>query len=549
MSLLDRWSQVKQTCVPVNAPPHVAQQPRSVTDDQIEVNCIDTAIEQLRQRLRPHGVAPLDVERDGHCFFHVLAHELPRIVGQGGLFRLFKSNNIDHASVRAFLCDWAEENAEVVLDDEGEGTVMQLVVVAAAAWPSPVRSFDGLSEQARQLNQFAEVIHRMRQGEWADECWVRSITPAALGFLTEIKSSAGAAYDLEPRLPPRGLPSHLLCQKRDVLSLGHAVVRGEGQHYFILQQHLACSAASLSVADSDTASCSDSDTDSRPASNPDSAAILSRSDSDSSNTGSLRDSKGQHTCTSTASFEIANSGTASRSDSKTATAIRFDSASLAISDATSLAVSNASASLVGGGGDGSGRTSLWSMIQDQPKTFVHKHYPGLRYVLATKAEGKGAIEKELSKALKAMVNGNIQKYPGWHRTASPQDVHKQALDGKEVTVTPGSERRSMKQIFPTPPTVASAPTVVSTSNVVSASNIVSTSNVVSATLPSTASPVGNATAGSTVFVGPGSNSVDALGTTEQIAGDDADQVRSSNIPTSHDEPCARTALCSDRSVL
>ena len=74
----------------------------------------------------------------------------------------------------------------------------------------------------------------MRVNEWADEFWVRTIAPAALGFRINIMSSAGVAHDRLYRPLPPWVPNSSLCLQRG-MTVGHAVVDGKGTHYFVVK--------------------------------------------------------------------------------------------------------------------------------------------------------------------------------------------------------------------------------------------------------------------------------------------------------------------------
>ena len=170
------------------------------------VTTIDAAIRQLDVRLHGAGLTPSDVPRDGSCYFHVIKFWLVHFIGAPAVMRLLGSSGVSTAAVRKFCCDWAEKNALVVIDDEGEDTVKKLAVRAALHdWPTPIDLFPLLPEEDRLSAQFGQVILRMRDGEWADDFWVRTLTPAALGFPVSIYSSAGPEFDREPQsLPRRG---------------------------------------------------------------------------------------------------------------------------------------------------------------------------------------------------------------------------------------------------------------------------------------------------------------------------------------------------------
>lgn len=98
---------------------------------------IDDAI----RRVETFGLVVLDVPRDNHCLFHCLKWWVPKYLGEAGALRLLNCTKLTQAAVRNFLCDWARENSEIVLDDECEGTVAQLAVRGAVLdWPEPIIS-------------------------------------------------------------------------------------------------------------------------------------------------------------------------------------------------------------------------------------------------------------------------------------------------------------------------------------------------------------------------------------------------------------------------
>ena len=153
---------------------------------------IDAAIRRVQDRVRAAGLGTEDVPRDGSCAFHSLAWWIRKLLGNAGARQLLGSAAVNGAAVRAFLCDWAEENFDIVLGDEGGERVAELAVRAALHdWPRPVGAFSELPPEKRLAAQFAAVITRMRRNEWADEFWVTALAPAALGFKVDIKSAIG----------------------------------------------------------------------------------------------------------------------------------------------------------------------------------------------------------------------------------------------------------------------------------------------------------------------------------------------------------------------
>jgi len=71
------------------------------------------------------GLAPSDVDSDGNCFFSALAVVLNDVFEADDLTELLNGEECTHASVREFLCTWAEDNAEFCVDDEGDGYNIQ----------------------------------------------------------------------------------------------------------------------------------------------------------------------------------------------------------------------------------------------------------------------------------------------------------------------------------------------------------------------------------------------------------------------------------------
>ena len=130
---------------------------------------IDAAIAKLAVRLHETGQQHVDVPRDGSCFFHAVALDLVRLLGLPAATQQLGTLDISAAAVRAFLCRWAEENRDLVIDDAGEDTLQTLVVHAANVWPKPIGAYLRLPEGDRLPAQFSEVITRMRRGEWADD--------------------------------------------------------------------------------------------------------------------------------------------------------------------------------------------------------------------------------------------------------------------------------------------------------------------------------------------------------------------------------------------
>ena len=153
------------------------------------------------------GLAPSDVDSDGNCFFSALAVVLNDVFAADDLTELLNGEECTHASVREFLCTWAEGNAEFCVDDEGGDTIQQLAVAGMADWKKPVPERDDDGNEMSVEARFAALIERMRKDKtWADECWVRTIAPVALKIHVSIVSSAGKGYHRPsgylPAVPP-----------------------------------------------------------------------------------------------------------------------------------------------------------------------------------------------------------------------------------------------------------------------------------------------------------------------------------------------------------
>ena len=118
--------------------------------DELPVKSIDQAINRLDARLRPCGLVALDMPRDGSCFFHSLAWWLVNTLGRSGSRQLLVHHVVNQGTVRNFLCDWATEHSEHVIDDEGEETVRLLAIRAALHdWQTPISDHKELPEKER----------------------------------------------------------------------------------------------------------------------------------------------------------------------------------------------------------------------------------------------------------------------------------------------------------------------------------------------------------------------------------------------------------------
>lgn len=187
------------------------------------------ALARLVYRARVLGLEVHNVIGDGNCFFRSLEYLLIHVLGFEAAHVLLGSD-CTHETVRKFLCSWAEQHAETVIDDEGEETLANRVADAATSWPKPVAAFDRDGLAVPIASRFAAAISRMRAGEWADKCWARVIAPAALGFQISILSSAGEIYDQPSVVLPEWVPNHAARQQRHLV-VGHMVVNGDGYHY------------------------------------------------------------------------------------------------------------------------------------------------------------------------------------------------------------------------------------------------------------------------------------------------------------------------------
>ena len=205
-----------------------------------EAATIDAAAQLVADRVSAYGRCALDNRswRDGSCFFHAIAWWIDKIFGEAEALALLKASQVNGAAVRKFLCDWAELNVDLVLDDEGVETVAKLAVCAALDWPDLVDDFAAVPPEARLAAQFAVVLDRMRRGEWTDDFWATALAPAALGIKIHITSSAGAKYDRPPQPLPEWVPTYELWLKRDTIRLGHAVVNGAGTHYCVVKRNV-----------------------------------------------------------------------------------------------------------------------------------------------------------------------------------------------------------------------------------------------------------------------------------------------------------------------
>lgn len=162
------------------------------------------AFSNLTRHSQSLGLNPFNVAGDGHCFFRTLSITLIDLLGSKAA-KILVQADCSHAAVRDFLCSWAEQHHDVIIDDEGEETLAQRAADAALAWDRPLAAIDDDGRAIPVEPRFADVLARMRDSEWADECWVHTVAPAALGFQISVISSEGEAYDRPPQhLPESG---------------------------------------------------------------------------------------------------------------------------------------------------------------------------------------------------------------------------------------------------------------------------------------------------------------------------------------------------------
>jgi hypothetical protein len=65
---------------------------------------------------------------------------------------------VNQDTVRNFLCDWATEHSELVIDDEGEETVRLLAIRAALHdWQTPISDY--LSRDCDALTTHYYTLH------------------------------------------------------------------------------------------------------------------------------------------------------------------------------------------------------------------------------------------------------------------------------------------------------------------------------------------------------------------------------------------------------
>ena len=87
------------------------------------------------------GLDAFNVAGDGHCFFRTLSITLVDLLGSKAATLLLQVD-CSHTALRDFLCSWAEDHHDDVVDDEGEETLAQRAADAALAWERPVAAID-----------------------------------------------------------------------------------------------------------------------------------------------------------------------------------------------------------------------------------------------------------------------------------------------------------------------------------------------------------------------------------------------------------------------
>ena len=98
--------QIRPSCTSCTQPSRRMRQ-EQLQGEKNKITCVDAAIKELERRLEPVGLIPRDVPRDGNCFFHAVAREVVRIIGQEEARALLGCQQVNHMAVRRFLCDWA----------------------------------------------------------------------------------------------------------------------------------------------------------------------------------------------------------------------------------------------------------------------------------------------------------------------------------------------------------------------------------------------------------------------------------------------------------
>ena len=152
------------------------------------------ALSNLTRHSQSLGLNPFNVAGDGHCFFRTLSITLIDLLGSKAA-KILVQADCSHAAVRDFLCSWAEQHHDVIIDDEGEETLAQRAADAALAWDRPIAAIDDDGRAIPVEPRFADVLARMRDSEWADEFWV-------IRFKHAYHALSRCASRLQPQLEP-----------------------------------------------------------------------------------------------------------------------------------------------------------------------------------------------------------------------------------------------------------------------------------------------------------------------------------------------------------
>ena len=91
---------------------------------------------KLARRSQSLGLDAFNVAGDGHCFFRTLSITLVDLLGSKAA-KLLLQVDCSHTALRDFLCSWAEDHHDDVVDDEGEETLAQRAADAALPWGRP----------------------------------------------------------------------------------------------------------------------------------------------------------------------------------------------------------------------------------------------------------------------------------------------------------------------------------------------------------------------------------------------------------------------------
>jgi hypothetical protein len=115
---------------------------------------------KLARRSQSLGLDAFNVAGDGHCFFRTLSITLVDLLGSKAA-KLLLQVDCSHTALRDFLCSWAEDHHDDVVDDEGEETLAQRAADAALAWERPVAAIDDDGRVISVEERFAAVLTRM----------------------------------------------------------------------------------------------------------------------------------------------------------------------------------------------------------------------------------------------------------------------------------------------------------------------------------------------------------------------------------------------------